>query len=305
MNKFKYISNISKEEIDLNNVIPCIDEKGFQTILIKNSIMKEVVTLYSTDNLNVQIDSVLYFENNPYYFHVLTAKKNDVYSCNQFEIIYNYVFKKIINPISGNELNMLITSIEDYFKTTPEKELFSFQVGVFGELLTIKHLFDLGYTKITEKYHENFYSKHDIEINENIRIEIKSTASEKRIHTFKHNQIFRDDVKVYVVSIMLEQSKEGLSLFDIFQNVISLYDNPDSILALNKLMKRCGIEKENTGLKIAELKAYNDFKIYDANDLPKINIPAPNGVTNIKYDVDCSLAKSLNVDEFLKIIKDC
>ena len=303
MNRFKYISNISKEEIDLNNVIPCINEEGFQTILIKNSIMKEVTTKYSTDNLNVQIDSVLYFENNPYYFHVITATKNDVYSLNQFEIIYNYIFKKIINPISGNELNMLITSIEDYFKTTPEKELFSFQVGVFGELLTIKYLYDLGFTNITKKYHENFYSKHDIEINKDIRIEIKSTASEKRIHTFKHNQIFRNDIKVYVISIMLEQSKEGLSLFDMFKNVIGLYENPDSILALNKLMKRCGIGEENTGLKFAELKAYNDLKIYDAIDLPKINIPAPNGVTNIKYDVDCSLAKSINVNEFIEIVK--
>lgn len=303
MKEFKYISSISKNDIDSNIVIPCIDEQGYHAILIKNSILKEVSTKYSTDNLNVQIDTVLHFENNGYYFHIITATKNDMYSISQFEVIYEYIFKKISNPISGNELNILITSIEDYFRTTPEKDLFSLQVGVFGELFTIKYLYESGYKNIIEKYHDNFYSKHDVEIDENNRIEIKSTVLEKRIHTFKHNQIFRDDINVYVSSVMLEQSKEGLSLFDLFQEVIGLYDNPDSILGLQKLMKRCGVGEENVGLKFAESKAYNDLKVYDAKTLPKINVPAPDGVTNIKYDVDCAIAEALNIDDFIKYVK--
>ena len=303
MKEFKYISTISKDDIDSNVVIPCIDEQGYHAILIKNSILKEVSTKYSTDNLNVQIDTVLHFENNGYYFHIITATKNDMYSISQFEVIYEYIFKKISEPISGNELNILITSIEDYFRTTPEKDLFSLQVGVFGELFTIKYLYESGYKRIIEKYHDNFYSKHDVEIDEENRIEIKSTSSEKRIHTFKHNQIFRDDINVYVSSVMLEQSKEGLSLYDLFQEVIEMYDNPDNILGLKKLMKRCGVGEENVGLKFAEAKAYNDIKIYDAKGLPKINLPAPDGVTNIKYDVDCALAESLNISEFIDKIK--
>lgn len=302
MKEFKYISNISKDEIDLNNVIPCIDEQDNHSILIKNSIMKSIATKYSTDNLNVQIDTVLYFGGKDYYFHIITATKNDMYSISQFEVIYEYIFKKISEPISGNELNILITSIEDYFRTTPDKDLFSLQVGVFGELFTIKYLYESGYKNIIEKYHNNFYSKHDIEIDDKTRIEIKSTVSEKRIHTFKHNQIFRDDIDVYVSSVMLEQSKEGVSLLELFQDVKKLYDNPDSILSLNKLMRRCGVGEENVGLKFASSKAYNDIKIYEAKVLPKINIPAPDGVTNIKYDVDCSLAEPLNIEVFLKII---
>ena len=302
MKEFKYISNISKEDIDSNIVIPCIDEQGYHAILIKNSILKEVSTKYSTDNLNVQIDTVLHFDNNGYYFHIITATKNDIYSISQFEVIYEYIFKKISEPISGNELNILITSIEDYFRTTPEKDLFSLQVGVFGELFTIKYFYESGYKEIIDKYHDNFYSKHDVEIDENNRIEIKSTVSEKRIHTFKHNQIFRNDINVYVSSVMLEQSKEGLSLFDLFQEVIALYENPDSILALKKLMKRCGVGEENVGLKFAESKAYNDLKVYDAKVLPKINIPAPDGVTNIKYDVDCSMAEPINIEDFICIV---
>lgn len=94
----------------------------------------------------------------------------------------------------------------------------------------------------------------------------------------------------------------GVSLLELFQDVKKLHDNPDSILSLNKLMRRCGVEEENVGLKFASSKAYNDIKIYEAKVLPKINIPVPDGVTNIKYDVDCSLAEPLNIEVFLKII---
>lgn len=304
MRQFKYISNLSINEIDNNIVIPCLDEQGNHTVLIKNAINKSVTSRFATDNLNVQIDAELSFENKKYYFHIISSTKNDMYSIGQFQIIYEYIFRKIESPISGNELSALVTSLEDYFRTTPEKDLFSIQVGVFGELLSIKYLYDFGYKKITEKYHQNFYSKHDIELDDKNRIEIKSTVSEKRIHTFKHNQIYRRDINVYVCSIMLEQSKEGVSLLDLFDDVIKLYDDPDSILALQKLMKRCGVGSENVGLKFAIEKAYNDFKIFNAKDLPKIEMEAPDGVTNIKYDVDCSIAKDINIFDFIDRIKE-
>ena len=303
MRKFKYIANLSIEEIENNVVIPCLDEQGNHTILVQNVLNKSVTSTFSTDNLNVQIDALLHIGDKNYYFHIISSTKNDMYSIGQFQIIYEYIFRKIDSPITGNELSALVTSLEDYFRTTPEKDLFSLQVGVFGELLTIKYLYDSGYRKIVEKYHQNFYSKHDVELDKNNRIEIKSTVSEKRIHNFKHNQIYRNDINVYVCSIMLEQSKEGCSLFDLFNEVIKLYENADSIFALQKLMKRCGVGDENAGLRFAMEKAYNDFKVFDAKLLPKIELDAPNGVTNIKYDVDCSLAENMNIADFISRIE--
>ena len=102
---------------------------------------------------------------------------------------------------------------------------------------------------------------------------------------------------------MLEQSKEGCSLLDLFNEVIKLYSNADSIFALQKLMKRCGVGDENAGLRFAMEKAYNDFKVFDAKSLPKIELDAPNGVTNIKYDVDCSLAENMNIADFISKIE--
>lgn len=67
-------------------------------------------------------------------------------------------------------------------------------------------------------------------------------------------------------------------------------------------MRRSGVGEENVGFKFASSRAYNDITIYETKVLPKIKIPASDRVTNIKYDVDCSLEELLNVEVFLKII---
>lgn len=302
MNKFRYISNITKEELNLSFVIPCINEEGFKSILIRNKENKSTRIKMSTDNLLVQLDTVLKLDDEDYYFHIITAKKNDMYSLSQFNDIYEYIFKKFDSPILGKELMNLISSIEEYFKTTPEPNLKQMQIGVYGELLTIKHLYDVGLKDIVNYFHTNFFSKHDIEISKKIRMEVKSSISEKRIHRFSHDQIFRDDVDVYVCSVLLEKSKEGKSLYDLFEEVIELYSDPESILYLKKLRIRCNLNEDNKGITIAYDKAVNDFKVYNVINLPKINISAPDGVYNIKYDVDCSLSIDENIDELIKKI---
>lgn len=302
MEKFKYIANISIDELDNSLVIPCIDEDGFHSILIKNSIRKSTSSQFSTDNLTVKLDTTLHLNDNEYFFHILTSTKSDMYSVGQFQIIYEYIFKKIEDPVTSSELTALITSLEDYFRTTPDPNLFSLQVGVFGELFAIKYLFEAGYRNVINKYHQNFYSKHDIELDKKNRVEIKTTVSEKRIHHFRHNQIYRNDINVYVCSVMLEQSKEGCSLYEMFMEIIKLYDaDPDSTFALHKLMKKCACGEENHGLIFAINKAYIDFRVYNAVDLPKIELDAPNGVTNIEYDVDCSTADNLDTNRFIDI----
>ena len=142
----------------------------------------------------------------------------------------------------------------------------------------------------------------DIELDQKNRIEIKTTVTEKRIHSFKHNQIYRKDINVYVISIMLEQSKEGFTLYDLFQHIIALYDNPDSKFELYKLMKKCNVTCDNKGLCIAFKKAYDDLKIFDVVNLPKLEVDIPNGITNVKYDVNCELTDNIDPNYFAQYL---
>lgn len=299
MIQFKYISSLTEEELKEKTVIPCTDEDGFSCILIKNNKNKILATGYSTDNLDVKINRVLSRNGEDYFVHVIKAKKSDSYSKMQFNTIYEYVFKKIEEPIDDVQLSGLITSLEDYFKMTPEKSKRDIQIGVFGELFTIKHLYDCGFKDIVNKYHTNFYSKHDVEINKDLRLEIKTTTSEKRIHHFKHNQIKRSDVEVLVASILLEESKEGVSLREMFEMVIPLFSNADSIFALKKLMIRCGLEDNENGMAFSFEKAGNEIKYFNAQNLPKIDHESFEGITNIEYDVDCSNCEAYNVFDLI------
>ena len=59
MKQFKYISNISEDELNTNIVHACINEDGYRCILIKNAVKKSVVSKYDTDNLGIRLNTVL------------------------------------------------------------------------------------------------------------------------------------------------------------------------------------------------------------------------------------------------------
>lgn len=301
--QFKYLTELSKEELNEQVVIPCI-ENEYQCILIKNAKLSKVVNVVNTDNLEIRINTTLRNDPDEYYFHIVKSKKNDLLSRQEFSIVFEYLFKKITVPQEERELLDLINSIETYFKITPDRDTHNLQVGVYGELLFIDNMYSHGYEAILEKYHKNFYSKHDVEIDDKNRIEIKTTESNKRIHRFRHDQIHRDDINVTVASYILEESQEGQSLFDMFQNIIELYvDMPDSVIELRKLMKRCGVSEDDPGISISLEKARNDEKLFDAKNLPQLVENIPGGVSGIEYDVDCSLSTSMNVDDYIALIR--
>ncbi len=102
---------------------------------------------------------------------------------------------------------------------------------------------------------------------------------------------------------MLEQSQEGYSLFNLFEDILKLYNDPDAVFELKKLMRRCNIDKNNEGIKVAYAKSINDLKIFDTLSLPKIDGTIPDTITNIKYDVDCSFANDVLASDFIKSIR--
>lgn len=304
MKQVKYIGDITVDELKENHVFICRNEEGFLSILLKNSLNKTVLDIFNTDNLEFKLNAVLKYNNMDYFFHIIVSKNKEYYGNQQFFVIYDYLFSKIDHPIKDYELTAIITSLENFFKISPDKEYRSLQIGVFGELLILKKLYESGYQDIVSKYHDDFYSKHDVEISSYVRMEIKTVAREKRIHSFKHNQISRTDCEVFVASSVIETTQIGVSLFEIFESVIKLFNNPDMIFSLRKLMKKCNISDENQGIKVSYNNAYDNVKFYNASDLPKLDCNIPDGISNIIYDVDCSLAKDIKITDLIEIFSN-
>lgn len=304
MEQYKYLADLSREDLENEIVIPAVDDKGLRCILIKNLLNKSVIKEYKTDNLEIRLNSVLSSSGESYYFHIIKAVKDDFILRQQFDIVYEYIFKRIVSPVDDNEILSLVTSIEEYFKISPERDTYNLQIGVFGELLTILELYNDGYTDIIYKYHKNFYSKHDIEVSDKLRIEIKSTINQKRIHPFSHEQIYRTDIDVYVVSVLLEEAQEGVSLYQLFSTIKRLYkDDADSLFSIEKLILKCGVSNDNEGIRVAIENARNNIRVFNACDLPRIEMPTPPGVSNINYNVDCSTAAFTNIPTLVSIIR--
>ncbi len=300
MNKeFKYFSDITSEIFESNVVLPFINEEGRPCILIKNSKEKQIMISGSTDNLEYHLNSLFVREGKQYYFHMISCLKSDGYSKEQFSIAYDYLFKAMNAPKSDYEIGSLIASLEQLFKVTPEKDMSKLHMGVYGELLFILYAHDCGCSEILSKYHSNFYSKHDLEIDRYTRIEVKSTVDTKRIHHFSHDQIFRSDVNVYVASILLEEASEGVSLNELFDKVLALSCDPKTTLWLGQLKGFCGISKETPGPSFSYEKAKKDLKVFNANDLPHLELEGIKGISNVSYDVDCSMTDNLDINQFI------
>ena len=304
MTQYKYIAQISKNELRDLIVIPCITEDGMHTILVKNEICRTTTTKYSTDNLIVKLNAVLIQEDEEYYFHIISSVSNDEKLLGQFNVIYNFIFKKFNSPILDNQLSVLISSLEEYFKISKNKDVLNLQIGVFGELFTIKYLYEAGYDSIFVKFHNNFFSKHDFELDSKTRLEVKTTTKEKRIHRFKHNQLVRGDINVYISSLMIELSKEGYSLYQLFEYILNQVDDPDLEFSIYKIMKKCDCTIENQGIKTSIEKVYDECRIFSSNSVPKLEESIPNGISYIEYDVDCTFAESIDIRQFVESMKN-
>ncbi len=299
MKQYKYISNISEEELKTGVVHACFNEDGFRCILIKNAVEKTVISKYDTDNLGIKMNAVLSLNGMDYYFHIVTAKKNDLSSNSGFDLVYEYVFRKILEPIKDSELAELVLSIEEYFRITPEKNNRSLQIGVWGELFCIKWIYNHGYEGIIQKYHNNFFLKHDVEFTSNFRMEIKTSVDQKRIHHFRHDQLCRNDIDILVSSVLVEEAQQGTSLYALFLDILDLVSDIEDRFAINKAMKMCDVNQDNQGLSFAEEKAGDDIRFYRAKSLPMLSVEIPEGITKVEYNVDCALGAPLALSDLI------
>jgi len=300
---YKYITEITEKEMNEMNIIPCLNDNGFRTLLIKNLTRKRIESNYDTKHLTIKKNITLYYENQPYFFHLISCKENTNLMNYNFDIIYEYLFKRIEEPIDENTFSELLFSIQSLFEKTSEN-LNQVQIGTAGELLTVLHLYNSGYKEIFNNLHKNVYSKHDIEITNSLKIEVKTTTKETRTHRFSHNQIYDNFYDIYVSSVMLFRTEKGISLYDLFIEILNITDNYEARFSLYKLMNFCGVNNMNQGIVFSKDNSIKSIKIINSLDLPKINNDIPHGISNVSYDVYCDLAKQQSIGNFVKFLKE-
>jgi len=268
-------------------------------LLVRNNKEEHSSTSYSNNYLVLKCNLDLEVETQPIgKFHILTCISDDLEIKKDFTRICNYIFIDKNEPKSSDEVIALFYSLQNIFSEELSHDTHLLQIGLYGEYIALLKLIIESKTNIFNKWHFNFSSRHDIEIDEKTRIEIKTTTRGERIHRFNHEQISRDNIKIFVISNMIELSEEGTSLFDLSQQILNQFDDYKRKLTIEQLNKRCGLSDYNKGI-ISNLEdCLQNCKLYEDSNIPKLILEKHNAVTNISYDIDFSLVQ----DKFFSIL---
>lgn len=169
--------------------------------------------------------------------------------------------------------------------------LWSVETTQKGSKNKYKAVVDEQNLKCYKDWHTDFFNKHDFEIDERTKVEVKTTSKEIRKHSFSYDQICRNKLNVFVISCSLKLCEKGLSLYELCKNTMSLLKDNKQILAIELLMTKLGLNEDYQGVNCIPEETYSSIKIYNAKDIPSLCKIVPECISNIHYDVDFSNIK--------------
>ncbi len=282
----EYVTQINYETLLKKNVIAGTDITGRASVLIRNADPSSESVCFENEFFIMKNSIVLEHDGAEVgNFHVLICKKMDTLSIDHFNRVCDYLFIKTDNSYTSSEMLKLFYSLETIFAVTSSHDR-SLEIGLYGELSVINYFYDNQLGKLYKTWHADFFNKHDFEIDKTTKVEVKTTTNDVRIHSFRHNQICRDGIEIFVISSLLQPCEKGLSLYELCKKTISILDNSEQMLAIELLMNKLGLNAEYQGISCIQEETYRNLAIYNVTDIPRITSIIPVGVSNICYDVD-------------------
>lgn len=170
------------------------------------------------------------------------------------------------------------------------------EVGLWGELFLI--YIQRNKSKALAAWHLN--AKDRIDFNDgNIKLEIKTTLSIDRKHTFKLNQLrshYKE--KVIVCSIQTNEIENGLTIKDLVKQIEKKLNYEDRIKLAEKISSVLGNEIINFSYRGFDIKtAKTSISVFDSLEIPSLlhkNIP--NEISNVSFTSDLTKAPPINLD---------
>ena len=206
----------------------------------------------------------------------------------------------ITEEASDEEVMEIFRSLSRFFidKSEPsEREL----IGLYAELETI--LTFSQSLKIEDYWQSQDRMKFDFSFTDELKLEVKATTKQFRTHHFRHEQLVTEMYEIIVLSYMLRHDDEGVSLYDLINQVKPLFQRDyNKLLRLNKILKDVSEERLQE-LRFNPAYTSDNRKLYLANAIPKFEEATPEGVANAEYDCSLENIPELQEEEFVTIVK--
>ena len=142
--------------------------------------------------------------------------------------------------------------------------------------------------------------KFDFTISPTKRMEVKTAIGPERKHHFRHEQLYYEDYDIIVVSLMLRESNQGISVFDVVDYCRKKYASDYSRLNIieNKLSDYS--DEELKGIVYDESYLEKNIMFIPAKEVPRFKEKSPNNLTNAEYDCNLSKCESVGLYELKK-----
>lgn len=205
------------------------------------------------------------------------------------------------DTISTENINLLFHSLVNLFSVMPTQDFLNERKGLWAELFFMKQL--TGFSYWVSSWHNEPTRVFDFSSGR-MRIEIKCTTRQERIHEFSHSQLTTmPNQETTIVSYILQEDDEGKSLRSLIEEARSQLSGSPYLIKLERAIRRVGMhEPEEEGPKFNEAHANQHVAWFKSTDVPRFTTEEPIGVTGTHYRSDLTNAPQLSDQEVKSLV---
>lgn len=205
-------------------------------------------------------------------------------------------FIRLCTAFAGDNLNSrsiteLFSALTRLFSTKRQSDA-NVIAGLFGELYTIYYL-DSQEIDVSKAWQKKDLMKFDFTISPTKRLEVKTAVGSERKHHFKHEQLYYEDYDIMVVSLMLREANQGISVFDVVDYCRKKYASDYARLNIIESKLSDYSDDELRGMVYDETYLERNIKFVPASEVPRFREKSPNNLTNAEYD--CNLGETIGI----------
>jgi hypothetical protein len=222
----------------------------------------------------------------------LTAEPDDV-------LTFIHAIQGLLQSKSGTtptteDLRGYFTSLVRLFGASPPANTRSERIGLWGELFLMK--VTLGFKSWLPYWRNPVNPMFDFST-ANLRLEVKTTTGNERIHHFSHRQLLPErGEEIYIASIMAQESSSGLSLLELISEARESSRGLEDRMKVEQAARRARMNsRTDTGPMIDHTSALDSVMWYRAEAIPHFLDQEPAGVFDTRYRADLTYALPVGV----------
>lgn len=285
-----------------------MDPEKFACLLVSAGESEQVREVMRLKNFEAQFDVQCLINldqveiQNDKRFTIIRCLSKDIEIIKYFSSICGILIDHLGVLPTEIQIYRSITYLADIFRKIASPPTRSVN-GLFGELYFIFSCSNPS--RAIASWRNSSVSSFDFSLDE-IRIDIKTSSSRKREHTFSYEQCNPSaSVAPVVVSIMTERLSQGLSIADLIDKIEKkIYYDSEQRFRLHNVVTATLGEEFSESLKVSfdEQLAADSMQFYDLRRIPAIREEIPDEVGNVKFSSDLTSVEPYSFEELRSLI---